>query len=159
MCCHWRTVRTDTVAYNCPIFPPPYAKNSAISKVFREIGLADELGSGMRNTYKYTKMYSGGTLEFIEGDMFRTIIPLDKVSVGVIGPMREQDREQDTMTLLKFCIVPRSRMEMQKFLGLTGRRNFLQKYIKPLLNQGKLRMTIPDKPTSKKQKYVSTEAL
>jgi len=27
--------------------------------VFREIGLADELGSGMRNTYKYTQLYSG----------------------------------------------------------------------------------------------------
>ena len=44
----------------------PYAKNPPISKVFREIGLADELGSGMRNTYKYTKLYSGGTPEFIE---------------------------------------------------------------------------------------------
>lgn len=32
----------------------PFAKNPPISKVFREIGLADELGSGMRNTYKYT---------------------------------------------------------------------------------------------------------
>ncbi len=31
----------------------PYAKNPPISKVFREIGLADELGSGMKNTYKY----------------------------------------------------------------------------------------------------------
>lgn len=34
-------------------------KNPSISKVFREIGLADELGSGMRNTYKYTQLYSG----------------------------------------------------------------------------------------------------
>ena len=32
----------------------PFSKNPSISKVFREIGLADELGSGMRNTYKYT---------------------------------------------------------------------------------------------------------
>ena len=37
----------------------PFPKNPAISKVFREIGLADELGSGMRNTYKYTQLYSG----------------------------------------------------------------------------------------------------
>ena len=28
--------------------------------MFREIGYADELGSGMRNTNKYTKLYSGG---------------------------------------------------------------------------------------------------
>ena len=47
----------------------PYAKNQPISKVFREIGLVDELGSGMPNTYKYTKLYSGGTPEFIEGEM------------------------------------------------------------------------------------------
>lgn len=32
----------------------PFPKNPPISKVFREIGFADELGSGMRNTYKYT---------------------------------------------------------------------------------------------------------
>ena len=67
----------------------PFAKNPAISKVFREIGLADELGSGMRNTYKYTKMYSGGAPEFIEGDMFRTMIPLGDVAVGVVGPEQE----------------------------------------------------------------------
>ncbi|MBI9096469.1 MAG: hypothetical protein JEY71_16525 [Sphaerochaeta sp.] len=36
----------------------PFPKNPPISKVFSEIGLADELGSGMRNTYKYTKLYS-----------------------------------------------------------------------------------------------------
>ena len=29
----------------------PFPKNPTISKVFRKIGLADELGSGMRNTY------------------------------------------------------------------------------------------------------------
>ena len=45
----------------------PFPKNPAISKVFREIGLADELGSGMRNTYKYTKMYSGGVPQFVDG--------------------------------------------------------------------------------------------
>ena len=64
----------------------PHTKNPAISKVFREIALADELGSGMRNTYKYTKLYSGGEPEFIEGDVFRTIVPLNDVSVGVVGP-------------------------------------------------------------------------
>ncbi|EHI55072.1 hypothetical protein HMPREF9333_01791 [Johnsonella ignava ATCC 51276] len=54
----------------------PFPKNPAISKVFREIGLADELGSGMRNTYKYTQLYSGQNPLFEEGDIFRTIIPL-----------------------------------------------------------------------------------
>ena len=64
----------------------PFPKNPPISKVFREIGLADELGSGMRNTYKYTKMYSGAEPQFVEGDVFRIIIPLTEVSTATVGP-------------------------------------------------------------------------
>ena len=45
----------------------PFPKNPAISKVFREVGLADELGSGMRNTYKFTRLYSGGVPRFCPG--------------------------------------------------------------------------------------------
>ena len=63
----------------------PFPKNPAISKVFREIGLADELGSGMRNTYKYTQLYSGQNLLFEEGDIFRTIIPLKKIAKQKVG--------------------------------------------------------------------------
>lgn len=64
----------------------PFPKNPPISKVFREIGLADELGSGMRNTYKYTKMYSGGEPQFVEGDVFRITIPLSEVATATVGP-------------------------------------------------------------------------
>ena len=63
----------------------PFPKNPAISKVFREIGLADELGSGMRNTYKYTQLYSGKNPLFEEGDIFRTIIPLKKIATQKVG--------------------------------------------------------------------------
>ena len=63
----------------------PFPKNPAISKVFREIGLADELGSGMRNTYKYTQLYSGESPIFEEGNIFRTIIPLKKIATQKVG--------------------------------------------------------------------------
>lgn len=63
----------------------PFPKNPAISKVFREIGLADELGSGMRNTYKYTRLYSGAFPLFEEGNIFRTIIPLKKIATQKVG--------------------------------------------------------------------------
>lgn len=63
----------------------PFSKNPPISKVFREIGMADELGSGMRNTYKYTKLYSGENPIFCEGDIFRTIIPLKKIATQKVG--------------------------------------------------------------------------
>jgi ATP-dependent DNA helicase RecG len=56
----------------------PYPKNPSIAKFFKEIGWVDELGSGIRNTSKYCSIYNNnkGNAEFIEGDIFKTIIPL-----------------------------------------------------------------------------------
>lgn len=55
----------------------PYPKNPVIAKFFKEIGRVDELGSGVRNTFKYCGIYTPGTKpEFFEDDVFRTIIPL-----------------------------------------------------------------------------------
>lgn len=55
----------------------PNPKNPIITSFFRNIGYADQLGSGVRNLFKYTKFYSGKEPEFIEGDVFRIIVPLD----------------------------------------------------------------------------------
>jgi ATP-dependent DNA helicase RecG len=63
----------------------PYPKNPVIAKFFKEIGRVDELGSGVRNTFKYCGFYSPGTNpEFIEDDVFKTIIPL-KTKEGKIA--------------------------------------------------------------------------
>ncbi len=56
----------------------PYPKNPVLSKIFMNIGYADGLGSGVRNLYKYTKMYSGCQPVLEEGEVFRTTIPLVK---------------------------------------------------------------------------------
>lgn len=63
----------------------PFPKNPPISKVFREIGYADELGSGMRNTNKYTKLYSGGVPKFVEENTFEIIIPIENVPELQVG--------------------------------------------------------------------------
>jgi ATP-dependent DNA helicase RecG len=55
----------------------PNPKNPAIASFFRNIWLADELGSGVRNLYRYGKLYSNKTPQLIDGDVFRIIVPLD----------------------------------------------------------------------------------
>ena len=81
----------------------PFPKNPAISKVFREIGLADELGSGMRNTYKYTQLYSGKNPTFEEGDIFRIIIPLKRIATQKVGGESvPRNVPQDKITLIEF---------------------------------------------------------
>lgn len=56
--------------------------------------------------------------------------------------------------LLEFCSIPRSRAEILDFLKLSDRKNLKTRYLQPLLISGKLKMTIPDKPNSRLQKYI-----
>ena len=44
--------------------------------------MIEELASGDRNIFKYTKIYSGAEPTFIEGDIFKTIIPLTSEAGG-----------------------------------------------------------------------------
>lgn len=55
----------------------PNPKNPIIASFFRTIGLADNLGSGIRKLFKYSRFYSGKDPEFREGDVFRISVPLD----------------------------------------------------------------------------------
>lgn len=61
----------------------PYPKNPVIASVFKEIGWAEELGSGVRNIVKYSKVYSGTIPEFIDGDVFKTKISLNGTVNGI----------------------------------------------------------------------------
>lgn len=55
----------------------PNPKNPIIAAFFRNIWLADELGSGVRRLYRYVPRYSGKPPKLIDGDVFRIIVPLD----------------------------------------------------------------------------------
>ena len=55
----------------------PNPKNPTVADFFRNIGMADELGSGVRNLYKYGRRYSGQDPQLIDGDIFRIVVPLD----------------------------------------------------------------------------------
>jgi len=49
--------------------------------------------------------------------------------------------------------VEMSRAEIMKRLELRHRQNFLNSYLNPALEAGLIKMTIPESPKSKKQKY------
>ena len=56
----------------------PFPKNPIIANFFSNIGRADELGSGVRNLYKYTKMYSDTEPVLFEDDVFRIEVNIDQ---------------------------------------------------------------------------------
>ena len=78
----------------------PNPKNPIIASFFRNIGWSDRLGSGVRNIFKYSKYYSGEEPEFIEGDVFRIIVPLneeysyDNTKDGSIDELKREVEER-----------------------------------------------------------------
>lgn len=60
----------------------PYPKNPILARFFVAVGLADTIGSDVRNLYKCTPIYTAcGKPELIEGDVFRINIPVTGVAV------------------------------------------------------------------------------
>ena len=55
--------------------------------------------------------------------------------------------------LLKFCEIPRGRKEIAEFLGMATIFYVSSHYINPLVESGRLKMTIPGHPKSKNQKF------
>ena len=65
------------------------------------------------------------------------------------------DEAGDEAKLLDFCSEPKSKAEIQQYMGIKSERYIRQKLIMPLLEKGLLYRTLPDKPSSPNQKYVA----
>jgi ATP-dependent DNA helicase RecG len=68
----------------------PHPKNPLILKFFREISLAEELGSGIKNTHKYSPFYTPGKRpQFIEDSLFKTVIPIPNFQSGGVNTLSD----------------------------------------------------------------------
>ena len=56
----------------------PYPKNPHLAEIFTQMGRSEELGTGLRRVYKYSKVYSGSqNIIFQEEDIFIQQVPLN----------------------------------------------------------------------------------
>lgn len=78
----------------------------------------------------------------------RVIAPQD------LGPRQEWT---DTDKLLYFCSTPRTRQEIADFLGIKAVQYAMKRYVEPMIQAGKIELTIPEKPRSKHQQYRTKE--
>lgn len=61
----------------------------------------------------------------------------------------------DEKNLVEFCRTPRSRSEIASHIGIPSVQYALKRYLEPLVNAGRILMTDPGTPRSRKQKYVT----
>ena len=82
--------------------------------------------------------------------------------------LKKEKKTQDKKTQDKRIVVlneilqicqkePQSIKQIMERLDYKSSKTFKKYYIKPLLEEGKLKMTLPEKPTSKNQKYITVD--
>ncbi len=60
----------------------PFPKNPHIAQIFTQMGRSEELGTGIRNVYKYSKAYTGiDKIVFREEDIFVVQVPLSETII------------------------------------------------------------------------------
>ena len=103
------------------------------------MGFADELGSGVRNLFKYTGFFSkGGYPQLIEDDIFRIIIPIVNTNEDDTMQVTMQDTMQVTMqaewnkAILTFCETPKSRDAIQNLIKISNRDYFRKEILNPV---------------------------
>ena len=122
-------------------------------------GYIEKAGTGTGDIVEKCREYGLPTTEYRQDEDFRVVIYRPKTAenapTGAPGTRSGTQSEQTSM-ILDFCRTPRQVGEIRAKLGYTNRTKFRQNYMTPLLRDGYLEMTIPDKPTSSQQKYRTT---
>lgn len=154
-------------------------KNPLITKVFREMKWAEELGSGQKNIRKYAPLYfENSEIEIHSGEEFvfsityrdpkefefAENIPTSHRQVGTKSALSWQQvgtkvalSQKEIKTILEACLLENSLTQIIALFNFSDRTKFKRKYINPLIAEGLLAMTVPDKPNSRLQKYYTTE--
>jgi ATP-dependent DNA helicase RecG len=113
----------------------PQPKNPLIARFFAAISYADRLGSGVRNLYKYSAMYSGKKPELIEGDVFKTIVPLTADDVPVNVPVNIPVSSTGKKILQIIAVNPNATLD-EMAASLAVNRKTIQRNLKVLRGKG-----------------------
>lgn len=145
--------------------------NQKLSDIFLQLHISERSGRGVP---KITEVYGEDHIELRENSIVVTI-PYDRLGDEVYTPDETQnvsvegmnvpvdvpvatghvpDKKSKEELLIEFCYEPKTALEVAHYLGYKDKRS-ARKYLDVLLAQGRIAMTIPDKPNSKNQKYVT----
>ena len=156
--------------------------NQKLSDIFLQLHISERSGRGIP---KITELYGEDCIELRENSIVvtipferletRTYVPVDDENVPdrteippvgteipPVGTKIPPDRSENPLLkepgieerILRFCAEAKNIQEIMEHLGYRDKKT-VRKYLSPLLQQGRISMTIPDKPNSKNQKYIT----
>ena len=138
----------------------PVRRNPLITSILYYSKDVESFGTGLKRIadacneancrFAFKIMKSGFVVVFFRSESHDA---QDNAQVGAQDAAQVGIRDK----ILACCQEPRSRTEIAAYCGYKSVRSLMQSHLKPLLESGQLRMTIPDKPNSRNQKYVAVK--
>ncbi len=130
----------------------PETRNSALINILELLSVTENRYSGIPTIQRQMEEADLPDAQFeVRRGEFRVTI---RNGCGVPG--EEIDKTDIFSAVVLFCSVPRSRAELTAFCG-KSRYHTMSAIVQPLIDQGRIRMTIPEKPKSSNQRYVTAE--
>ena len=129
----------------------PDTRNPIIATELEVLKVTENRYSGIPTIRRAMQEYGLPQPEFLE-ERGSFIVKLYKYGENILSIQNENSKNNE---LVLFCKIPRTRTEICEFLGLSSVTYAIQTHVMPLVEQGILKMSIPDKPKSPKQLFYS----
>ncbi len=129
----------------------PDTRNPVLASALEVLGITENRYSGIPTIKREMEKYCLQEPEFID-ERGNFVVKFYKEINAV---KKEPEYDAETNNLILFCKTPRTRKEISEYLGLASVTYAIQTHIMPLVEDGKIKLSIPDKPKSPKQLYYS----
>ncbi len=134
----------------------PDTRNPVLAVAMEVLGETENRYSGIPTMRRELEQAGMPEPEFRE-ERGTFVVCFRKANKAFIPNTGVNDYDTTSEKLLRFCTVPRTRQEIAEFLQIGSVTYAIKTYITPLVEQGAINLSIPDKPKSPKQRYTSAQ--
>ncbi|MBQ4364365.1 MAG: putative DNA binding domain-containing protein [Oscillospiraceae bacterium] len=129
----------------------PDTRNPVIATALEVMNITENRYSGIPTMIREMKEHGLPAPEFINiGGDFTVIL---RQNNGITETVTNE-----TVSLLEFCRTPRTRKEIAGFLKLSSVTYAIKTHLQPLIDEGKIALAIPDRPSSPNQRYYTVSS-
>lgn len=129
-------------------------RNPVLAAALEVLGVTENRYSGIPTIRRSMDEYGLREPEFLE-ERGSFVVKFYKEPKNEVVKTLEQNEEIKNIIL--FCKTPRTRKEICDYLGLSSVTYAIQRHVMPLVKQGLIHLSIPEKPSSEKQLFYSKE--